>query len=84
MEATKHYAIELETHRIEHPIFAAASNAAYANDPITRRSTEGSIFQLFGGIIDWQSKKQATVTISTTKAELLALSYINAWLLEKA
>jgi len=81
LEATKHYAIELRTLRTEHPIFAAASDAAYADDPITRRSTEGSIFQLFGGTIDWQSKKQATVTTSTTEAELLALSHISAWLL---
>ena len=81
MEATKHYAIELRTLSIEHPIFAVASDAAYADDPITRRSTKGSIFQLFGGIIDWQSKKQAIVTTLTTEAELLALSHISAWLL---
>ena len=78
MEATKHYAIELGTLYIEHPIFAAASDAAYADNLITRRSTKGSIFQLFGGTIDWQSKKQAIVTTLTTKAELLALSHISA------
>ena len=63
------------------PVFAAASDAAYADDPTTRRSTEGFLFQLFGGAIDWQSKKQATVTTSTTEAELLALSHVSAWLL---
>jgi hypothetical protein len=78
LEATKHYAIELRTLYTEHPIFAAASDAAYADDPITRRSTEGSIFQLFGGTIDWQSKKQAIVTTLTTEAKLLALSHISA------
>jgi len=57
LEATKHYAIELRTLCIEYPIFAAASDVAYADDPITRQSIEGSIFQLFGGTIDWQSKK---------------------------
>ena len=80
LEATKHYAIELGTLRTKHPIFAAASDAAYADNLITRRSTKGSIFQLFGGTIDQQSKKQATVTTSTTKAKLLALSHISAWL----
>ena len=81
LEATKHYAIKLRTLCTEHPIFAAASDAAYADNLITRRSTKGSIFQLFGGTIDWQSKKQATVTTSTTEAKLLALSHISAWLL---
>ncbi len=82
LESTKYYALELggrERDSLE-PCFGAASDAAYADDPVTRRSTEGSLFQLFGGTIDWQSKKQATVTTSTTEAELLALSHICAWL----
>ena len=78
MKAIKHYAIELGTLYIEHLIFAAASDVAYADNLITRRSTKGSIFQLFGNIIDWQSKKQAIVTTLTTKAKLLALSHISA------
>ena len=52
LEATKHYAIELRTLCTEYPIFAAASDAAYADDLITRQSTKGSIFQLFGSTID--------------------------------
>ena len=39
------------------------------------------IFKLFGGTIDWQSKRQSTVTTSTTEAELRALAHIGAWLL---
>jgi hypothetical protein len=81
LKGTKHYALELGTLKTELPTFAAASNAAYADDIVTRQSTKGLIFQLFGGTIDWQSKKQATVTTSTTEAELLALSHISAWLL---
>ena len=81
MEATKHYAIELRTLCTEYPIFAAASDAAYADDLITRQSTKGSIFQLFGSTIDWQSKKQAIVTTLTIEAKLLALLHISAWLL---
>jgi hypothetical protein len=44
LEATKHYALELGTLYTEHPIFAVASNAAYADNPITKRSIKGSIF----------------------------------------
>ena len=55
--------------------FTSASDAAFSNDPTTRRSTEGFLFQLFGGPIDWKSTKQRTVTTSSTEAELLALSH---------
>ena len=44
LEATKHYALELGTLYTEHPIFAIASNAAYADNLMTRQSTKGSIF----------------------------------------
>ncbi len=79
--STRFYALELGSMEPTKPVFAAASDTVFADDPTTRRSTEGFLFQLFGGVIDWQSKKQATVTTSTTEAELLALSYVSAWLL---
>jgi hypothetical protein len=62
-------------------LFLAASDASYADDVSTRCSTEGYLFQLFGGIIDWKCVKQSTVTTSTTEAELLALAHVCAWLL---
>jgi hypothetical protein len=54
--------------------FQASSDAAFADDTKTRRSSEGYLFKLFGGPIDWRATKQRTVTTSTTEAELLALS----------
>lgn len=60
--------------------FLAASDSSFADDPVRRWSTEGSLFQLFGGCIDWSSSLQKTVTTSSTEAELLALSHICAWL----
>ena len=56
--------------------FHAASDAAYADDAVDRKSTQGYLISLFGGPIAWQSGKQRTVTTSTTKAELLALSHV--------
>jgi len=56
-------------------VFTCASDAAFADDPVTRYSTEGYLFKLFGGPIDWRSTKQKTVTTSSTEAELLALSH---------
>jgi hypothetical protein len=44
LEATKHYALELGTLYIKYPVFVVASDAAYADNPITRQSIKGSIF----------------------------------------
>ena len=52
-----------------------ASDAAFADDPATRYSTEGYLFKMFNGPVDWRSTKQKTVTTSSTEAELLALSH---------
>jgi hypothetical protein len=38
----------------------------------TRRSTTGYVFSTYGGIVAWKSKRQPTVALSTTQAELLA------------
>lgn len=48
------------------------ADASYAKYP-DRKSGEGYTFRLFGGLIDWASRKQTTVTTSTTEAELLSL-----------
>jgi hypothetical protein len=56
------------------PVFFGASDAAFADEPDTRRSSQGYTFRLYGMTIDWKSTVQRTVTKSTTEAELLALS----------
>ncbi|KAG6999951.1 Copia protein [Fusarium oxysporum f. sp. conglutinans] len=53
-----------------------ASDAAFADDPLTRKSSQGSILSLFGGLVSWKSGKQDTVTTSSTEAELLAFTHI--------
>ncbi len=61
--------------------FEASSDASFGDCSQTRRSTQGFVFLLFGGAIDWQSAKQKTVSTSTTEAELLALSHAGKQLL---
>lgn len=48
------------------------SDADYAADLDTRRSTTGYLFCLSGGPITWNSQRQKTVSLSTTEAEYKA------------
>lgn len=49
------------------------SDSDYAGDPEDRLSTYGHIFTLCKGPISWTSKKQRSVSTSTTEAEYVAL-----------
>lgn len=40
-------------------------------------SSQGYIFYLFGGPLLWKATRQATVTTSTTEAELLVLELVS-------
>ena len=48
------------------------SDADFANDVETRRSTTGYIFELSNGPITWCSQRQKSVALSTTVAEYIA------------
>ena len=50
------------------------SDADYAGDLDTRRSTSGSVFTLGSGSIAWSSRRQQCVSLSTTESEYIALS----------
>jgi hypothetical protein len=59
------------------------TDASFAEDPATRRSTGAYVFMLNGGPVSWTSKRQATVALSTTEAEYMALCQATreaAWL----
>lgn len=49
------------------------SDADWAGDRATRRSTTGYVFVLGGGAICWASKLQPTVALSTAEAEYMAV-----------
>eukprot|EP00253_Pinus_taeda_P031107 PITA_31107 len=44
----------------------------WAGDLDQRRSISGYVFNLFGGVVSWMSKKQSVVALSTTEAECMA------------
>lgn len=48
------------------------SDSDWAGDLDKRRSTSGFVFTMSGGAISWNSKRQATVTLSSTEAELIS------------
>ena len=50
------------------------SDADWAGDIESRRSTSGYVLMLNSGCISWRSKKQRTVALSSTEAEYMALS----------
>ena len=50
------------------------SDADWAGDITSRKSTSGYLFQLGGGIISWRSKRQNIVAVSSTEAEYIALT----------
>ena len=53
-----------------------ASDASFADDVESRRSSMGYTILLFGGLIAWRAARQDTVSTSTTEAELLALAHV--------
>jgi hypothetical protein len=52
---------------------AGYTDASFAEDCATRRSTGAYIFTLNGGPVSWTSKRQSTVALSTTEAEYMAM-----------
>ena len=54
--------------------FECYSDADWAGDVSDRKSTSGFAFKLVGGPISWGSKKQSSVSLSTSEAEYIALS----------
>lgn len=65
------------------------SDADYAGDRDTRRSTGGFLFHVGSGIISWSSKRQSTVSLSSCESELKAETqaakeavWLHGWLKE--
>ncbi|KAG2876312.1 Retrovirus-related Pol polyprotein from transposon TNT 1-94 [Phytophthora cactorum] len=54
--------------------FRGYSDADWAGDLADRKSTSGYTFMLTGAPVSWGSKKQSSVSLSTSEAEYIALS----------
>ena len=72
---TRFLAIMYGGENVELQQLLIASDTSFADDPVTRRSSQGYIMMLFGGLILWKAARQATVSTSTTEAELLGVEH---------
>ncbi|POS86971.1 hypothetical protein EPUL_001117 [Erysiphe pulchra] len=75
LAATKHVGIRYSGNVQPEDLMVAASDASFSDDS-TRKSTQGFLIKLFGGQIVWQSTLQRTIVLSTTEAEIMALTSV--------
>lgn len=70
---TKDYGITLGG-RTDSPLVEAWTDADYAGDHDTRRSTTGFVINVHGSPIIWSSRRQRSITRSSHESEYIALS----------
>lgn len=78
-EKVLRYLAGTKTHKLTYsksdsPTLTGYSDADWANCEVTRKSTSGIIVYLNNAPVYWRSKRQPIVTMSTTEAELVALT----------
>jgi hypothetical protein len=74
LNETKNLTIEYSS-RIAN-ILLCVSDATFADDEMTRKSSDDYFFKLYESSIDWRIAKQATITTFSIEATLLILSRI--------
>lgn len=50
------------------------TDSDWAGDKNDRKSVSGYVFKVYGNVVSWSSRKQPTVSLSSTEAEYMALS----------
>ncbi|GBM70587.1 Copia protein [Araneus ventricosus] len=64
--------LKLIINKNKEPILNALCDADWANDKSNRKSTSGNLFKLGNSPIQWTSKRQNCVELSTTEAEYVS------------
>lgn len=73
VKRTRSYTLQFGTQRGQNCLVEGYADADYAGDVDTRRSTTGFVYFVRGSLVSWKSRRQHSVTLSTTKAEYLAI-----------
>lgn len=55
-------------------VLVGFSDADWGGDQNDRKSTTGYVFKVYGNVVSWTSRKQATISQSSTEAEYIALA----------
>ena len=75
LAGTVHSSLTYTGTAAQHPQLIGYSDADWAQDTdAKRKSTSGYVFVMCGAAVSWQSKKQSTTALSTTEAELMAIT----------
>lgn len=75
LKGSVNYRITYTGSNDRHPQLIGYCDADWAQDrDCKRKSTSGYVFVMCGGAISWQSKKQSTIALSSTEAELMAIT----------
>ena len=73
LKGTKTKCLEYKKYAVAEPLVGYA-DADWASDTVDRKSVSGYAFKVFGNLVSWSSKKQTTVSTSSSEAEYVALS----------
>lgn len=73
LQGTKDDSLVYRRNRNSEPLVGFA-DADWGSDVNDRKSTSGSLFQVFGNSVLWTTRKQPTVSLSSTEAEYVSLS----------
>jgi hypothetical protein len=72
LKGTVNYGITYSPTTTNPALFTTYSDADHGGDPQTMKSTGAYVVKMGTGAVDWQSKLQSIVTLSTTEAEYLS------------
>lgn len=73
VRGTMQRGLDFGTQRGRDVLIKGYADADYAGDVDTRRSTTGFVYFVRGSLVSWKSRRQPSVTLSTTEAEYMAI-----------
>jgi hypothetical protein len=74
LAGTRNHGLCFNGRHIDNNLLTGYSDADYAGDSDTRRSTSGFVFVLNGAAVTWSSRRQPIVALSTMESEYIAAS----------